>query len=325
MTSPLRRRFLRIGPSGALPVAIFAVGLLFTLGRPAPVPAQVESQDVVSERELDYRSARGAHQAALDARSAAERRFERALQEIRAAQDDDDEDRLRAAYAQAQDQALQLQSLEQRVRDTAERVEVARERLVTALDARVESLMAELSEARSRLQQEELGALVRDLTYRIREVEEEGDLVEETRLAALPEVAWDPRDGVQELTWKAELLQRRARQYEERIEEIEGQIQDLRRRERRNRSLNDLLTGIQRFDDDQVPVVSPSEDADPRSESVEQEQQQDDDTTSTTSREVSLQQRIERLELLRTRIEEFRNEVLFRARQFRNRAQEISS
>lgn len=102
-------------------------------------------------------------------------------------------------------------------------------------------------------------------------------------------------------------------------------MEDLRRRQRRNRSLNDLLTGIQRFDDDQVPVVSSSDDAETRSGSVEQGQEEEGDTASAGSQEMTLEDRIERLELLRTRIEDFRDEVLFRARQFRNRAEEISS
>ena len=327
MTSSHHLRRRRMGPWGSLPAVVAVVGLLLMAVAAAPSVgvAQESSQDVVSERELEYRSARGAYQAALDARAAAERRFERALQEIRAAQEEGDEGRLRRAYAQAQDQALQLQSLEQRVRETSERVDRVRGALVAALDARVEALVAELGETRNRIRRQELGALVRNLTFRIREVEEEGDLTGETHLAALPEVAWDPRDGVQELNWKADLLERRARQYAERIDEIDSQMEDLRRRQRRNRSLNDLLTGIQRFDDDQVPVVSPSDDAETRSGSVEQNQEEETDTASAGSQEMTLEDRIESLELLRTRIEDFRDEVLFRARQFRNRAEEISS
>lgn len=305
------------------PIRTLLVGLtLAALGIFAPGAAAQETPDVVSERELDYRSARSAHQAALDARAAAERRFNRALQEIRDAQGVEDEDRLADGYAQAQDQALELQSLDQRVREQAARLEEARTALIDALDGRIEALVAEVPDVSDPAEQQELAALIRDLNVRIRALETEGGQ-EETRLVALPEITWDPRDGPVELAWKAELLERRAGQYLERIEEIDSQIADLTRRQRRNRSLNDLLTGIQRFGDDQVPVVPPSEGADPQAETVEPGSEESDSTGGGRSG-TTLESRIEALGLLRARIEEFREQVLFRAGQFRERAEEIS-
>lgn len=315
-------------PRRTVPALIVALLALAVGGGPwsaVPAPAQ-EVQDLVAEQNLEYRSAKNAHQSALDARAAAERRFNRALQEIRDAQEEGDEDRLRQAYARAQEQALQLQSLEERVRERAAEVERARQALLDVLDRQVERMMAELGETTDPDEQADLAALVRELNVRIREVEREGEVLEEeARLVALPEIAWDPRDGPEELRWKAELLERRARQYAARIDEIAVQIEDLRRRQRRNRSLSDLVTGIQRFDDDQVPVVSPSEDGGSQAgggvDGGGEEEGEEGESTETSS----LDDRIESLELLRERIEEFREQVLFRARQFRDQATEISS
>lgn len=306
---------------GSLLPVVVAVGLLL-VGPPLYAPAQ-SSQDVVAEQELEYRSARSAHQAALDARAAAERRFSRALQVIESARASGDDDRIEGAYARAQQQAVELQSLEQRVRQTSERREEAREDLLAALDRRLESLVAELSGTSGRAEQEELASLIRNLRNRVREVERAGELTREVELVALPEVTFDPRDGPVELQWKAELLERRAEQYRQRVDEITGQIDQLRRRQRRNRNLQDLLAGIERFDDDQMPVTPREERRDPDTESVEG-QGEAPDTAGPEAPETTLDERIESLQVLRDRIESFREQVLVRARQFRERAREIS-
>ncbi len=299
------------------------VGVGLLTGADAPLPAQ-QLSEIVAERELEFRSAESAHESAVDARSAAERRFSRALQEIEAARESDDERRMEAAYARAQQQAVELQSLEQRVRQTAQRLDEARESLLDVLDRRLESLVSELGATPDPGRQEEIAALIRNLRTRVEEVERAGEFTEEVRLAALPEVTFDPRDGPVELRWKAELLQRRASQYEERIAEIDEQIGELRRRQRRDRNLQDLLAGIERFDDNQMPVGPPRETRDPETGSVDPDESEAGDTTAASGGEMTLEERIESLQVLRERIETHREQVLIQARQFRERAQEIS-
>lgn len=316
------RRPRRPGTGGALLPAVVVVGLL--LGVSPPAGSAQATQGVVAERQLEFQSARSAHESALDARSAAERRFSRALQEIEGARASQDDDRIEAAYARAQQQAVELQSLEQRVRQTAQRTEEAREALLQALDQRLESLVAELSRTAGRQEQQELAALIRNLRNRVQEVERAGELTREIQLVAVPEVTFDPRDGPVELQWKAELLERRAEQYEERIGEIDAQIEQLRRRQRRNRNLQDMLAGIERFDDDQVPVTPRQERRDSDAEAVEPEGGQPSDSAGAEAPQMTLEERVQSLEVLRLRIESFREQVLVRASQFRERAQEIS-
>lgn len=249
--------------------AVLLTALLLFVAAPASVlvprsgarglaAQQVES--LLQERELDYRSARSAFEAALSAQAAQERRFYRTLTEIEEARSEGDGDARAAAFARAQTQALELQTLRRRVDETAARMAGAGRALLAALDARLEALLDEVEVAPSQRRREELAAVARTLDDRYREVEEELELegTQDVMLAAVPEIAPDPRDGPLELRWKIDLLEKRIAEAGTRLEEVAAQIQDLERRRRRNRSLSDLEASIQRFDDDRVPVSSPS-------------------------------------------------------------------
>jgi len=302
-----------------LPALLFGVGAV--LAGSGETAAQV-AEELVAERDLEYRSTRSAHDAALDARAAADRRFTRALQEIEEAKRENEEDRVDAAYARAQQQALELQRLEQRVRETAARLEETRSALVDALDRRLGELAERISEDPDPGRREELVSLYRDLSNRIREVEGEVQLQEDVQLVAAPEISFDPRDTPLDLRWKAELLERRAEQYEVRLAEIGRLVEDLERRARRNRNLQDMLAGIERFDDDRLPVTAEPDRASASAGGGEESASTDEEGEGAGTR--TLDERIENLKLLRERIEFYREQVLRRARLFRERAQEIS-
>ncbi len=286
------------------------LGLLAPIWPGASALVAQEVEDVLQERELEYRSVRSAFEAALSAQAAQERRFYRTLAEIEAARAEGDEDRQAAAFARAQAQALELQALRRRVDETAARMAEAGRLLLAGLDARLEGLVDEVETASSRNEREDLVAVARTLNDRYREVEEELELggSQDVMLAAVPEVALDPRDGPVELRWKVELLEKRIAEAGAHLEEVTAQVEELERRRRRNRSLQDLEASIQRFDDDRVPVSNPGarregsgEDAPP----------------------LTLEERIESLRILREEIEERRTRFRERLEVFRERLEQI--
>lgn len=277
------------------------------------VPAGAQVEELVSERGLEYRAARSAHESALAAQAAQERRFYRTLADIQDARAAGDEDRQREAFALAQTQALELQELRFRVDETASRLRERGADLLDALDARLEALLAEAERTPGQGRREELLALARSLDERYREVESEIERTgrEEILLAAVPEIAPDPRDGPLELGWKIELLERRISEAGERLAEIDAEISDLERRRRRERSLDDLSSSIERFDDDRVPVSSSGRrTASPGGEGREEAA-------------LTLEERIERLGILRSAILERRGDFQEQLRFFRRRLQEM--
>lgn len=298
------------GARRALPLTTLLLALLVPVWPGASTLVAQEVEDVLQERELEYRSVRSAFEAALSAQAAQERRFYRTLAEIETARAEGDEDRQEAAFARAQAQALELQALRRRVDETAARMAEAGRVLLAGLDDRLEGLVDEMETASSRTEREDLVAVARTLNDRYREVEEELELggSQDVMLAAVPEVTLDPRDGPVELRWKVELLEKRIAEAGAHLEEVTAQVEELERRRRRNRSLQDFETSIQRFDDDRVPVSNPGarregggEDAPP----------------------LTLEERIESLRILREEIEERRRRFRERLEMFRERLEQI--
>ena len=309
MSSLARRDLAPPFLSGLLLVLATAATPVLFSGGPCLLHAQ-EVESVLQERELEYRSSRSAFEAALQAQAAQERRFYRTLAEIEDARAAGDEDRQAAAFARAQTQALELQVLRRRVDETAARMAEAGRALLTALDDRLEALVDEVEAAPTRAEREDLVAVARNLRARYREVEEtlEPDRGTDVILAAVPEIALDPRDGPVELRWKVELLEKRIAEAGARLEELAAQIEELERRRRRNRSLSDLEASIERFDDDRMPVSNPGA---RRGESGEE------------AAPLTLEERIERLQVLREEIETRRSRFQDRLGVFRERLEAI--
>lgn len=267
----------------------------------------------VEEREAEYRIAVGAHDLALQRLSLAEQRWFDAAEEFAAARAAGDQERAEQARARAQPLALELQSARRRAEDTAEAVDSARIALMEAIDARLDSLVAQMEETTEPDERQALAIRIADLNNQYNELEREGEEPLVPQFANLPEILFDPRDGPAELRLKAEMADQRAAQANAFMEEADRQISELQERLRRNRDLQDLLAGIERFGDIQTPVGVRTR------RTTEQEGVEAQADTLAAAEPLTLEERIEQLESLREQAEEYRDQMRALAERFRRR------
>lgn len=307
------RRPAALGSILRAPVLLlFFLALAAGFASPGSVSAQVE--EALTQAELEFEAAVRERQSALAARAAVERRFTSFTQEAEDARRQGDSDRLEEALASAQAQLVELRRLDRRVAQTEERLEESRGAYLQAMDDRIEALLVE---ART-VTPEERGAIlviVEDLNNRVREVESGSDLTATLLTPVMPEVQFDPRDGPIELRAKAELLERQAERYDSLMAEVDDRLEELERRVRRDQLLRDFREGLDRFGDTQLPVRPPA--VTPPGAAEEQLAQADSipDQESLTPED-----RIELLLFFRTELESTRDQLLVRARLFRDRA-----
>ncbi len=316
-------RFRWFAQQPGLRLAAVLAGLLVLDAWAAPIVGQVET--VLSERELEYRSALNSFQAAVDARSAAEVRFSRASLEVDEARSSGDQGRLGRALASAQAQAVELQRLDRRVREANQQLEEARTAFLAALDGRLESLYAEFQGSVLPDERRAVAAMIQDLRNQVSEVSGEGDLAQRIELVAMPEVNFDPRDGPLELRLKAEIAERWAERFDSILVIIDSEVEELREQQRREESFEQFMAGIDRFDDARVPVVAPPATDAGRNRARTSEASAADSTTTTPQQAtLTAEDRIERLLIYGTQIEAMRDEMRIRARVFRQRSGGIS-
>jgi hypothetical protein len=224
------------------------------------------------------------------------------------------DERLDRAFATALSEASSLQSLDRRVADAAQAMEESGQRLRDVLEERVRELFDRLEASGDIVEQGELAAIIQARTFQFDAIASElaatGPVA---AVVAMPQVVHDPRDGPGELENKALFLERRATQYEVQIEGIDRDVELLRERQRRDRGLADLLSGIGRFDDNRPPVGAAAEGREasnaPRTTA---------DSTG-VSVEKTADEKILELQLLRATLEGFLVQVRARARSFRSR------
>jgi len=290
-------------------------------------PASARAQDAVLAQELEYRAARTDHEAALAALEAAQARAERATVEIDEARTSGDDNRLQRAYAQAQARWTEVTTQDRRAAETSQRLLRARRALQTALEETLEALTNQARTPSGVRERAELAALIRDRYNRLREIEAElAESDRETfRFVAVPEIKVDPRDGPTELRAKAELLARRAAQADSAIAAIDRELGELARRQRQEQAIRNFMAGIERFDEGVLPLGSPGRDATQRADRGTT-QGPDAPARAEAGDSVSVQpavssaERISQLRALRSRVEQYREDVLTRAEDFRRRA-----
>ncbi len=261
---------------GGLCLAASILGLTALMG--LATPAEVASQEAIrvaaleTERRLEYEASASAYEGALAGRAAAEARFARITQELEDAGTLSDEQRRNEALAQAQRLASELFGLDSRVAETGASLQDARGRYLEILDIQLDFLAERIEFAGTAADSTELGALYRDLRTRFVEVGRDNRGAVTLVATVMPEITASPRDGPRELRAKADLLERRAQQADSAIAYIDSELVDLERRAQRDRGMNALQRGIERFDDNRVPVQpsSQGEDANPANETPEQ-------------------------------------------------------
>ena len=298
-------------PARALLVLVLCLGAAFFCAE----SSWAQTGITLEERELDYSSARNAHQAALDARAAVQARYERALAEVEASRPTGDDVRYERALAAFHQRALEMQGSDRRVSETAAQQEQARRTYLVAVDDRLEELYQQIAQA-DPFQRTDIVSYITDLDNRVAELERVATV--DVRSVPLPEIGFDPRDGPEELRAKADLLQRRGAQIEALVLDIDGQMQSLERRLRREQIRIDFMAGLTRFDDPQVPLGASG---DPGTSDPEQPPPTGipADSVAVPVEQLSLPERIEDLRELRALMLERRQEVEARAQMFLER------
>jgi hypothetical protein len=297
----------------ALVPGLLASVLLLGAG---PAPGASQEEPTLEELELEYRSALSAYEAARRAREAREIRFDRALEAADSARASGNTDELDRAFAEAQREARELGALDRRVEETAEQLRQARQVLLEALQDRLEALLEEVDSARDPEEREELAAILWDINNRYLELQATEDPPVEPE--AMEEITITPRDTPANLRRKADLLDFQGDQYEAQIAEIDRRMERLEAAQRTNRAVQDFVAGIERYDDNRLPVVPPGsrtmgttdpEEAPPAGDSV-----------SSPDRPMTLEERIQSLQVLRDRLVTYLEQVRDKAERFRREA-----
>lgn len=282
-----------------------------------PGPAGGQEQSTLEEHELAYQAALRSYEAALAAREVAQSRFNREMREVRAAKGTDRADQAWDEFNQAQ---LELNRMDRRVERRLEEVEEAGTRLLAALNARRSELATRLEELPP-----EAGAEAEELVIRLADLRNEIDEVDaelgEVRRPLAPQapgtITIEPDATQEDLRIMAQILEDRAARYDSTLVDLAGELDQLRDRQRTDRRVQDLMTGLDRFDDRALPV-GPRRSEGGQSGEVGAEGEPSD-TAAVELRELSLEARIENLEGLRERLVEYRNLVLEQARIVRER------
>lgn len=275
-------------------------------------PGSAWPQDVltIQELELQYSSKVRQHQAAFDAWTAMEIRLGRALDSVTAATDSGNADRRNRAFTVFRQLAGEIRVQERRVDEIAEELRAARSDLLTALGQRLEELTQQADSAVDPQERRELAAILYDRNSRFLELRAEED--PETKLEPMQDITIDPRDTPDLIIRKAELLDFRANQYEAQLTEVGRRLEELRRDQRRARQVRDFVAGVERYDDTRLPVVSPGARAvdppDPR------QLPPGADTLGVEARPLTLEERIQNLDLLQ-------QELGIRLQQIRDKAE----
>lgn len=306
---------------GRLAGAVTALAL--AVGSTAGQEPSLELQ--LRDNELEYQAARSEWESALNAFRASEARWQRALDEVHTAEASGDEGELEAAHARFRTQALELETQESRQEETARALSEARTRLMEVLALSQDALYEEaLDPATPPDQRRELAALYEDRLNRYRALEKEGEPPVQVRLVTLSEIAIDPRDGPDELNAKIRFIELRIRQMEDEIDRFGERIERLEKEQRQQRDLQNLMAGLERFDDTSVPVTRP-EPLSTRSNGETEGAASPGDSPVDSLDDLSIDQQIEGLRLAREQMFEAVRSMEVRVETFRQRLRRLTT
>ncbi len=265
-------------------------------------------------REIEV--ARSGLELAISELNVYEGRWEEAYDSIQSAKRRGDDAALERAYATAHalsdDRSLAKQSED----SAATALTEAKRRLEGGLNRDIRRLELAMDTA-SVERQEELDLLIEALERELTDLQRDDQFQVQTAAIAL--ITIDPIDLPEDIIAKAELLERRAQQAQETIDDLDGRLEELNDRLRRERRRRDSRRSIERFDDVRIPVGNPAQSA---SENSGDPGVAAGDSTA-IQRPMSLEEEIRTLGELRRQFVQDRDEFLGRARSFRARAREI--
>ncbi|MCG6957132.1 MAG: hypothetical protein LJF04_14180 [Gemmatimonadetes bacterium] len=291
------------------PGLLLLVGVMVGLAGAQSAGAQT-TQRLLQDRRDEYDAAKADFLSAQNAYRVVERQFADALQGLQRARAAGDDAAIDQGLRLAQDRAGPLQAGEQRLDRTKAALDSARRALIEIIGVRQAELVAQMDAAASSQQRNDLNALFQDLNRQLMGLETEAGDALRPQPVVLSDVQADPRDGPMEVLGKAQLLEQLAAQADTAIQDVDRQIKDLTARQRRQLQMNDLVAGLERFDDTRLPVVTS---APPSGRAPAA------DSTGAGPRPLTLQERIQALQDYRKQLEAYRDQALIRAKEFRRK------
>jgi hypothetical protein len=297
-----RRRGARLARAWCVVLSV-AVGVSLAMPGHAQEATGIEAAQ--QERELDYQAKLRAFEAAQAARAALQSRFDRLSEALGQARIDGDDDRRDQALAELQRLSTDLGSADRRVEETADAVEAARTAYMGLLDARLDILAQQIEYEPDADERAALFALYQDLSNRFDELDAVGANGLGVIPVVLPNIRAQPTDGPVELRVKADLLERHAIMFDTLIATIDVEVEDLEKRSRRDRLTRGFLAGIDRFGDANLPIAA--------SRTAEASEA----GSGPEGGELTLEERLESLQLLMDRYRAQRSEAASRAEALR--------
>jgi len=265
------------------------------------------TESVVAQRRLEYTSASDTHQAALSAFRVVEQRFSAALTEVERARREGDDVALSVALPRAQNMSVPKADRARRVSEAAEDLAEKRQALIDVLVVRQAELVGRLDAAASAVARQQQNDLLDDTSNELSELEDEAEDPTGLLPVVMPNIEISPRDLPAEIESKAQIFERTAAVVDTVLLENAEQIADLEDRLRIERQRQDFLVNADRFGDRQVPTGPPR--VDPTVEVS--------DSTDAEGRPITLEERLAEAQAYREELTEYRDQLLIRARVFR--------
>lgn len=229
-------------------------------GSAMPVVAQEEAaRSALARQALRFRSAQSAYDAALAARLVVEADWEAALDSVQVTRLSGDQE----AYSRASERhmllARDLLDMDRRVQQTSDSLTAARSDYLEAMNARLGELLELQDAASTREEASQYQMLIEDLGNQFTELESSSDVLVPQLLVPQGVLAYNPRDTPSRLRNKIEVATRRIEFVQASIDEANGRIEGLERRQRLQRQQENFSSSLGRFDDTSIPVGPPGE------------------------------------------------------------------
>lgn len=257
--TPISRSGNVSGAAWAATVAAIGIGLVVPMG----AGAQMDSiRAEVEQRELDYQVAKDDYRAAYSRRGQLEREWSQLNNELDIARESQSNAEKSEMLAQLQELSGQVERADGWAESRKDVFVAAGTALVSALEGQLEMLAAQIAADPDTARGRELGDLYRDRSNRVREVETEVGERIELVLDPLPDIVVGPRDTPRQILSKARFLDDKAEQLERVIEDVDAEVDKLRRRLQRDRVTSDFFADPNRVGDTRLPVTSGTSGAD---------------------------------------------------------------
>ena len=283
--------------------------------------APVRGQTTLGEVGASYEVALAEHEAASASYDRAFTLYEQAGDRVDMARARQDEDDLEDALAEHQERAIELNERERELSEAATRLNGARATYRRALEGREEQILALLDTPRGdvppAVRASVERALMGELVQIRSAIERAAGAPVTVTLRPVPELEIDPRDSLDDLFAKENLMEDVAASYDAIIVDLQEQVAGLERQLQRAQSFEELRRSVDRFGGAFVPgaaLPTPPADAATPDGAV--------DGGSAVTAE-SVQQQIEHLRETIALAQRYRDQAQVRAGLFRQQAESM--